>query len=90
MKPTIKPLANRVLVRPTDQDPEEKTPGGIIVVKHNIPPSTEGMVVALGPTVESTLNIGDKIKYGNHSGVEIEWEGKAHIIMRDSEIICVL
>lgn len=86
----MKPLKNRVLVLPTDQETESVSSSGIVLIEQEVKPSTRGVVVALGPDVEHTVNVGDHVQYSQHSGVEIEWENKVHIIMRDTEIICVL
>lgn len=90
MKEQIKPIANRVLIIPTDQDTEIKRSSGIIELRKDIPPSTEGKVIALGSKVTYDLKIGDSVKYGQHSGVPCEWEGKNYLIMRETELICIL
>ena len=86
----MKPIGNRVLILPTDQDSEEISPGGIVLIKKDIPPSTRGRVVSVGPKAEAVLKVGDNVQYGQHSGHEIEWEDKTHLIMKDSDIICIL
>lgn len=85
----IKPLSNRVVVIPTDQNSEEVRESGLIVLNKEIPPSTKGIVVAIGPKVLD-LAVGDKVQYGQHSGAPFPWEDKDYLIMRDTEIICVL
>ena len=86
----MKPLSNRILILPTDQDREERTASGIITLRKDIPPSTTGKVVLIGPKITEDIKEGDSVKYGQHSGVPLNWEGKDYLIMRDTEIICVL
>lgn len=84
----IKPLANRVIIFPTDQNAEEVRESGLIVLNKEIPPSTRGVVVAVGPKVTEVV-VGDKVQYGQHSGAPFPWEDKEYLIMRDTEIICI-
>jgi chaperonin GroES len=86
----LKPIANRIIVSPTDQGSEETRESGLITLKKEVPPSTRGVIVAVGPRIEQPIKVGDNVVYGQHSGAEVEWEGKNYLIMRDTEIICVL
>lgn len=90
MTPKIQPIGNRVLIAPTDQNTEEITASGIITLRKEIPPSTTGKVIALGTKLNEDIKIGDSVKYGQHSGIPFEWEGKEYLMMKDSEIICIL
>lgn len=86
----IKPVGNRVLILPTDQEREEKTASGIIIPRNDIPPSTRGKVVALGTNIKDEIKIGDNVLYSQHSGIPFDWDGKEHLMMKDTEIICIL
>lgn len=86
----LKPIANRIIISPTDQDTEEIRQSGLITLKKEIPPSTKGIVMATGPRVSADVKVGDRVQYGQFSGAELEWEGKDYLIMRDTEIICIL
>ena len=92
----FKPLHDRVVVEPLDQ--EEKTVGGIIIPDTAKEKPMQGKVTAVGPGARgddgklSPLDIkkGDKVLYGKWSGTEVELDGKTLLIMRESDIMGVL
>lgn len=93
---TIKPLADRVVVKPAEA--EEKTSGGIILPDTAKEKPQEGTIVAVGPgkvsdngtKVPMEVKTGDKILYGKYSGTEITIEGEEHLIMRESDILAIV
>jgi len=87
----IKPLADRVLVRPATA--EEKTIGGIIIPDSAKEKPLKGEVVATGNGTkdeEMVLKRGDKVLYGKYAGTEIEWNGEQFLIMRQSDVLAVI
>lgn len=87
----IKPLADRVLVRPVAA--EEKTIGGIIIPDSAKEKPAKGEVLAVGPgTKDESMQIkqGDVVLYGKYAGTEIEHEGEKYLIMRQSDILATL
>lgn len=87
----IKPLADRVLIRPTAA--EEKTIGGIIIPDSAKEKPLRGEVVAVGNGTkdeEMILKVGDTVLYGKYAGTELEHEGKKYLIMRQSDVVAVL
>lgn len=92
----IKPLADRVVVKPSD--PEEKSSGGIILPDTAKEKPQEGTVIAVGPgkvsdagsKIPMEVKKGDKVLYGKYSGTEVVIEGEDHLIMRESDILAVL
>lgn len=87
---TLKPIQNRIIISPIDQDTEEVRPSGIIAIKKDVPPSTRGTVLAIGDRVSSYVKVGDTVQYAEQSGRILEWEDKEYLIMREPDIICVL
>ena len=88
---TIKPLADRVLVKPAPA--EEKTIGGIIIPDTAKEKPLKGEVIATGNGTkdeEMVVKQGDTVLYGKYSGTEIEFEGTKYLIMRQSDILAVL
>ncbi|MGL4780827.1 MAG: co-chaperone GroES [Bacteroidales bacterium] len=88
---TIKPLADRVLVRPAAA--EEKTIGGIIIPDSAKEKPLKGEVLAVGNGTkdeEMVLKAGDQVLYGKYAGTEIEVEGEKLLIMRQSDILATL
>lgn len=91
----IKPLSDRVLVRPDSA--EEKTSSGIIIPDSAKEKPQRGTVVAVGPgkvengnKIEMSVKEGDKVLYGKYSGTELEIDGEELMIMREADILGVL
>jgi chaperonin GroES len=91
----IKPLGDRVLVRPDAA--EEKTSFGIIIPDTAKEKPQRGTVVAVGAgKIENAVKIdmsvkeGDKVLYGKYAGTEITVDGEDLMIMRESDILGIL
>lgn len=87
----IKPLADRVLVKPAAA--EEKTVGGIIIPDTAKEKPLKGEVVAVGNGTkdeEMLLKAGDQILYGKYAGTEIELDGTNYLIMRQSDVLAII
>ncbi len=88
---SIKPLADRVLVRPAVA--EEKTVGGIIIPDSAKEKPLKGEVVAVGNGTKDevmVLKAGDQVLYGKYAGTEIELDGEKLLIMRQSDILATI
>ncbi len=88
---SIKPLADRVLIRPAAQ--EEKTVSGIIIPDSAKEKPLRGEVIAVGGGTkdeEMVLKAGDVVLYGKYAGTEIEHEGEKYLIMRQSDVLATL
>ena len=86
----IKPLADRVLVKPAQA--EEKV-GGIIIPDTAKEKPQHGTIVAAGNGTkdeEMILKEGDEILYGKYSGTELEVEGTKYLIMRQNDVLAVV
>ena len=87
----IKPLADRVLVKPAAA--EEKTVAGIIIPDTAKEKPRKGEVLAVGNGTkdeEMVLKVGDTVLYGKYSGNEVELDGEKYLIMRQSDVLAVL
>ena len=92
----IKPLQDRVLVRPLEA--EEKTTGGVIIPDTAKEKPVQGEVVAVGPGERSEsgklippdVKAGDRILYGKWSGTEVKIDGEDLLIMKESDIMGVV
>jgi chaperonin GroES len=87
----IKPLADRVLVKPAAA--EEKTVGGIIIPDSAKEKPLKGEVIATGNGTkdeEIVVKPGDAVLYGKYAGTEIELEGDTYLIMRQSDILAII
>lgn len=91
MKMSIKPLADRVLIKPAAA--EEKTVGGIIIPDSAKEKPLKGEVLAVGNGTKDeamVLKAGDTVLYGKYAGTELEWEGEKYLIMRQSDVLAIL
>jgi chaperonin GroES len=87
----IKPLADRVLVKPAAA--EEKTVSGIIIPDTAKEKPLKGEVIAAGKGTkdeEMVVKQGDKVLYGKYAGTEIEIDGVQYLIMRQSDILGII
>ena len=87
----IKPLADRVLIKPAPA--EEKTAGGIIIPDTAKEKPLQGEVLAVGNGTkdeEMVLKAGDTVLYGKYSGTEVELDGEKYLIMRQSDVLAVV
>lgn len=92
---TLKPLADRVIVKPAVA--EEKTKGGIIVPDTAKEKPVWGDVIAAGPGrvseegkhVPMEVKKGDRVLYGKYSGTEVTIDGEEYLIMRESDIFAI-
>ncbi len=93
----IKPLADRVIVKPLDA--EEKTKGGIVLPDTAKEKPQEGKIVAVGEgkkldsgsIQEMEVKSGDRVLYGKYSGTEIaSKEGEDLLIMREDDILAIV
>ncbi|HPG55409.1 MAG: co-chaperone GroES [Paludibacteraceae bacterium] len=87
----IKPLADRVLVKPNAA--EEKTASGIILPDSAKEKPLKGKVVAIGNGTkdeEMIVKVGDNVLYGKYAGTEIELDSEKYLIMRQSDILAII
>lgn len=87
----IKPLADRVLVKPAAA--EEKTASGIIIPDSAKEKPLRGEIIAVGNGTkdeEMLVKVGDTVLYGKYAGTELDLEGEKYLIMRQSDILAII
>ncbi len=87
----IKPLADRVLVRPVAA--ETTTAAGIIIPDSSKEKPLRGEVLAVGQGTKDeamALKEGDQVLYGKYAGTEIELENEKLLIMRQSDVLAII
>ena len=92
---TIKPLADRVVIKMTEA--EETTKSGIILAGNAKEKPQVAVVVAVGPggivdgkETVMTVKVGDKVLTSKYSGTEVKCDGEEYIIVRQSDILAVV
>jgi chaperonin GroES len=92
----IKPMADRMLVKPLEE--EEVTPGGIVLPETAKEKPQKGEVLAVGPgarddegkRIEMDVSVGDKVLFAKYGGTEIKMDGDKLLILRESDILAIL
>jgi chaperonin GroES len=92
----IKPLADRVVVKPLDE--EQETRGGLYIPDTAKEKPQQGEIVAVGPgrvsddgaRIEMELKTGDKVLYGKYSGTEVTVSGEEYLILRETDVLAVI
>jgi chaperonin GroES len=92
----IKPLADRILVKPIDE-PERKK-GGIIIPDTAKEKPQEGEVIAIGTgrmtdagdRIAPEVKKGDKVLFGKYSGTEINVDEQNYLILRESDVLAIV
>jgi chaperonin GroES len=92
----LKPLADRLVVEPTEQ--EEMTASGIYVPETAKEKPQEGKVIAVGPgrkdddskRIAMDVAAGDRVLYAKYSGTEVKLEDKKVLILKESDILAIL
>ena len=95
-KTKIKPLEDRVLVRPDEA--EQTTASGIVIPDTAKEKPQEGEILAVGPGKRSDtgdlipmeVKEGDKVMYSKYGGTEIKLDGEDLLILSARDILAVL
>ena len=89
----LQPLADRVVVKPSEK--EEKTKSGIYLPDTAREKPQEGKVIAVGPgrlsedgkRIVMDVKVGDVVLYAKYGGTEIKIDDEDLIILRESDIL---
>ncbi len=93
---SLKPLHDRVVVKPLEQ--ENKTKGGIIIPDTAKEKPMEGKVLAVGAgargedgrLIKPDVKKGDRVLFGKWSGTEIKVDGEDVLVMKESDILGII
>ena len=89
----LRPLADRVVVKPLEN--EQKTKSGIYIPDTAKEKPQEGEIIAVGPgrltddgvRIAVDLKVGDRVIYARYGGSEIKIDNQELVIMRESDIL---
>lgn len=90
-KINIKPLADRVLVKPLPA--EKTTASGLIIPDSAKEKQQKGTVMAIGKGLKDepmTVKVGDTVLFGKFAGTELVVDGIEYLIMRESDILAIV
>ena len=93
---TIKPLADRVVVKLVEA--EEKTKTGIFLTASAQEKPQIAEVVAIGPgarddngkLIPMEVKVGDKVITGKYAGTEVKMDGIEYTIVKQSDILAIV
>ena len=93
---TLKPLGDRVLVKPAPK--EEKTSSGLYISSGAQEKPQRGKVVAVGEgkrdqdgnRIPVDVKAGDEVFYGKFGGNEVKVDGETYLLMRADDIYAVV
>lgn len=93
---SLKPLGNRVVVEPLEQ--EEVTAGGIFVPETAKEKPQQGTVLSVGPgdrdedgkRIPMDVKVGDKVLFAKYSGTEMKLDGKKLLVLRESDLLAIV
>ena len=94
MAVTFKPLGDRVVIEPMD-DEEQKTSGGIYIPDTAKEKPQTGTVVAVGPgkltdegnRLSVDVAVGDTVVYSKYSGTEYKDGDTEYLVVRQDDIL---
>ena len=92
----IKPLADRVVVKPLEETEQMK--GGLYIPDTAKEKPQQGEIVAVGPgrmsdegkRIEVDVKVGDRVIYGKYSGTEVTVSDQEYLILRESDVLAVV
>jgi chaperonin GroES len=96
MSISLKPLGNRVVVKPIEE--EDVTAGGIVLPESAKEKPQKGEILAIGPgerdddgkRIKMDVAEGDTVLYAKYSGTEIKLDGEKLLILRESDILAIV
>ncbi len=96
MSKNITPLADRLVVKPKEQ--EETTASGLVLPETAKEKPQEGSVLAVGPgrrdddgnRIEMDVAVDDTVLYAKYAGTEVKLEGEKLLILKESDVLAIL
>jgi len=96
MTQTLKPLGDRLVVEPIEQ--EEMTAGGIVLPDTAKEKPQKGKILAAGPGARNDAGerialdvaVGDTVLFAKYAGTEIKLDGKKVLVLRESDILAIV
>ena len=97
MSVNIKPLEDRIVVKPLDA--EQTTASGLVIPDTAKEKPQEGEVVAVGPgrfnedgddRIPLDVSVGDKVIYSKYGGTEVKYSGQEYLILSARDILAVV
>ena len=96
MAMNLKPLGDRVVVEPIEQ--EEMTASGIVLPETAKEKPQKGHVLAVGPgtrddegkRIALDVNVGDTVLFAKYAGTEFKVDSKKLLILKESDLLAII
>jgi|SRR5690349_15375832 chaperonin GroES len=97
MAVNIRPLGDRVLIEPVEQ--EETIAGGMLVLPETAKEKPQqGNVLAVGAgrrddngkRIDMDVKVGNKVLFAKYSGTEVKLDGKKLLILKETDILGIV
>ena len=93
----LKPLGDRVIIQPSDDD-VEKSPGGIYIPETAKEKPQKGKVFAVGTgrttdegnTIKMSVKLNDIVIYSKYAGTEYSENGADFLIVKESDVLAIV
>ncbi len=92
----LKPLGDRIVVKPKEED-EARTASGLVIPDTAKEKPQLGEVLAVGPgefkdgeRVPMDVSVGDLVFYSKYGGTEVKYEGEDYLILSSRDALAVL
>jgi chaperonin GroES len=92
----LKPLGDRVVVEPIEQD--EMTASGLVLPETAKEKPQKGVVVAAGPgardedgkRISLDVSVGETVLFAKYAGTEFKVDGKKLLILKESDLLAIV
>ena len=92
----LKPLGDRLVIQPSEQ--EEQTSTGIFLPETAKEKPQQGKVIAAGPgarkdggdRIAMDVQVGDTVLYAKYSGTTIKLNGKELLILKETDVLAIV
>ncbi len=96
MVSTLKPMSDRVVVKPKDREKETKS--GIVLPDTATERPQQGAVLSVGPgrvldngkRADVDLKVGDTVLFAKYSGTEFKHEDEDLLILTERDVLAVI
>ena len=97
MSVNIKPLEDRIVVKPLDA--EQTTASGLVIPDTAKEKPQEGEVIAVGPgrfddegekRIPLEVSVGDTVLYSKYGGTEVKYSGDEYLILSARDVLAVV
>ena len=97
MSVNIKPLEDRIVVKPLDA--EQTTASGLVIPDTAKEKPQEGEVIAVGPgrfnedgdeRIPMDITVGDKVIYSKYGGTEVKYSGDEFLILSARDVLAIV